>query len=178
MTALTHKQIKGDVIMNGSNHALRALRGGLLLVIATLISISSEAGDAGAGEINTGYFGNVAIEGYDSVAYFKEGKAVKGSPEYSYEWFGAEWHFSRPEHRALFKENPLAYSPQYGGLCADGVSYGGMTVNIDPEAFSIIDGKLYLNADQPSREDLESSPSRIKSADAKWPKVKKRFTGN
>ena len=164
--------------MNESSNTLYALAGALLLAIATLVSTSSNAGEVGAGEVNTGYFWNVAIECYDTVAYFKEGKAVKGSPEYSYEWFGAEWYFSRPEYRALFKENPLAYSPQYGGLCADGVSYGGMTVNIDPEAFSIIDGKLYLNADQPSREDLESSPSRIKSADAKWPKVKKRFTGN
>ena len=164
--------------MNETSNTLCALAGALLLAIATLVSTSSNAGEVGAGEVNTGYFGNVAIEGYDTVAYFKEGKAVKGNPEYSYEWFGAEWYFSRPEHRALFKENPLAYSPQYGGLCADGMSYGGMTVNIDPEAFSVIDGKLYLNADQSSREDLESSTSRIESADANWPTVKKRFTGN
>lgn len=164
--------------MNESRNTFYALGGALLLSMATLTSTFSEAGEATAGEINTGYFGNVAIEGYDTVAYFEEGRAVRGSADYSYEWFGAEWHFSKPEHRALFKENPLAYSPQYGGLCADGVSYGGMTANIDPEAFSIIDGKLYLNADMAAKEELDNDPSRIESAETNWPKVKKRFTGN
>jgi YHS domain-containing protein len=159
--------------MNIPNHTLGALSGAVVLSLAALVSAPSWAG-----EINTGYFGNVAIKGYDTVAYFERGKAVKGNPEYSYEWFGVEWHFSSPEYRALFKENPLAYSPQYGGLCADGVSYGGMTANIDPEAFSIIDGKLYLNADRAAKEELDNDPARIESAEVNWPKVKQRFTGN
>jgi YHS domain-containing protein len=164
--------------MNKPNNTHGALTGAVLLSMAALVSAPSWAGELKAGEMNTGYFGNVAIKGYDTVAYFEQGKAIKGDPDYSYEWFGAKWHFSNPEYRALFKENPLAYSPQYGGLCADGVSYGGMTVNIDPEAFSIIDGKLYLNADLAAKEELENDPSRIESAEANWPKVKKRFTKN
>lgn len=162
--------------MNGSRNRLHAL--GAAILLSALTTASSQAGEANAGEINTGYFGNVAIKGYDTVAYFEEGRAVKGSPDYSYEWFGAEWRFSKPEHRALFEENPLAYSPQYGGLCADGVSYGGMTANIDPEAFSIIDGKLYLNADMGAKEELDNDPTRVESAEANWPKVRTRFKGN
>jgi hypothetical protein len=53
-----------------------------------------------------------------------------------------------------------------------------MTANIDPEAFSIIDGKLYLNADRAAKEELDNDPARIESAEANWPKVKQRFTGN
>ena len=74
---------------------------------------------ASAGEINTGYFGNVAIKGYDPVAYFTEDRAVKGSGNFSHTWLGADWNFSSEKHRKLFTENPVQYAPQYGGHCSD-----------------------------------------------------------
>lgn len=86
---------------------------------------------------------SVAIQGYDPVAYFTEARAMKGDPEIDYEWQGARWQFATPAHRALFAENPERYAPRYGGFCS-----GAMTVGrkapIDPEAWVIIEDKLYL----------------------------------
>ena len=74
-------------------------------------------GLVGAGEINTGYFGNVAIKGYDPVAYFTEQRAVKGAEGISHSWLGADWKFSSEKHKNLFSESPVKYAPQYGGFC-------------------------------------------------------------
>ncbi len=123
-----------------------------------------------AGEVNVGYFGNVAIKGYDPVAYFTEGKAVKGSPRYSQEWLGATWHFSGAKHRDLFAANPIAYAPQYGGYCAGGLAYGDKTVNIDPEAWRIIEGKLYLNYDHGVAAELEDIPGQLEKTEENWQK--------
>lgn len=135
-------------------------------------------GPAWGGEVNTGYFGNVAIKGYDPVAYFVEGRARKGSPDVAYSWLGAEWHFTSRENRTLFETNPISYAPQYGGYCADGVAYGALTANIDPEAFAIVDGKLYLNYDPLAKREIEEIPGQIDRADANWPDVQERFLGN
>lgn len=85
-----------------------------------------------------------AIGGYDPVAYFTGGQPVEGQPGITYEWKGAVWHFSSQENRALFAENPERYAPQFGGWCAYGWSQG-YPAKIDPEAWSIVGGKLYLN---------------------------------
>ena len=130
------------------------------------------AAPAGAGEVNTGYFGNIAIEGYDPVAYFTEKRAVKGTEDYAHDWLGATWLFAQPEHRDLFAADPISYAPQYGGLCADGVAFGQKSVNIDPRAFRIIDGKLYLNYDESAAVDLETSPGRLVEAETNWPKIR------
>ena len=74
----------------------------------TGIIVSLVAGPALAGEINTGYFGDVAIKGYDPVAYFTMSKAVKGSEKYSHRWLGATWHFSSPEHKKNFQVAPAS----------------------------------------------------------------------
>src|SRR4029079_12550798 len=80
--------------------------------------------------VNTGYFGGVAIMGYDTVAYFTEGKAVKGSDEFSYEWLGTPWHFASKKHQEMFISAPVKYAPQYGGYCAAEVAgSGSVTVN-------------------------------------------------
>jgi hypothetical protein len=125
-----------------------------------------------AGEINTGYFGNVAIKGYDPVAYFTENRAVQGSEDLTTEWLGATWQFSNTEHRDLFTGNPVQYAPQYGGLCSDGVAYGVTTTNIDPHAWRIIDGKLYLNYDPGAAAELEETPGQIAKAEKNWPKIR------
>jgi YHS domain-containing protein len=118
--------------------------------------------------VNTGYFGNVAIEGYDAVAYFTDHKATKGSEKYSYEWLGASWQFASDEHRQLFEADPISYAPQFGGLCAEGMAYDEMTVNIEPEAWQIIDGKLYITAGAHFGEDMGKIRTQ---AEAKWPAV-------
>lgn len=123
--------------------------------------------------VNTGYFGNVAIKGYDPVAYFTESKAIKGSKEFTYDWLGATWHFSSAENRDLFKSEPVKYSPQYGGHCADGVSFGTITTNIDPQAWRIIEGKLYLNYDPGAAAGLEEHPEKVTESQKHWPMVQK-----
>ena len=80
---------------------------------------------AGADGVNTGYFGNVAIKGYDPVAYFTEGRPTKGLPEFSYDWLGATWQFSNAGNRDAFASEPIRYAPQYGGFCALGTANRG-----------------------------------------------------
>lgn len=120
-----------------------------------------------AADYNTGYFGNVAIEGYDTVAYFTANKGVPGDPNITAEWGGATWWFASADHRDLFLANPDAYAPQFGGLCAEGVAFGEISANLSPEVFAIIDGKLYLNY-AVSWMDLEAN---IPVAQSKWEDV-------
>ena len=149
------------------------------LVAAALVLLATLAGQvssARAAEVNTGYFGNVAIMGYDTVAYFKMNDAVKGSEDLAFEWLGATWQFANAEHRQSFMANPIKYAPQYGGLCSLGVAYGEVTREIDPEAWSIIKGKLYLSYSKGGMGDFsEGADTMIARADAKWPKVKARL---
>jgi YHS domain-containing protein len=121
--------------------------------------------------VNTGYFGDVAIKGYDPVAYFTEERAVEGSPEYSYRWLGATWHFASAENRDMFQREPVKYAPQYGGHCADGVSFGTITTNIDPKAWRIIEGKLYLSYDPGAAEGFEKSATKLTESKKYWPDV-------
>src|SRR4051794_18955214 len=108
--------------------ALARAIGGLLLVSAL------GAGPAAAGgAVNTGYFGGVAIKGYDTVAYFTDGKAMKGSEEFAYDWLGTPWYFASAEHRDLFKGDPVKYAPQYGGYCTGGVAGGDAGGEGDPQ---------------------------------------------
>jgi hypothetical protein len=86
----------------------------------------------------------VALHGHDAVAYFKEGKPVKGRDAIVAEWMGVKWLFSKEEHRDLFVAEPEKYAPQFGGYCAWAVSHG-YVADIDPEAWSIVNGKLYVN---------------------------------
>ncbi len=116
----------------------------------------------------------VAIRGYDPVAYFTLGRPTKGSPTYAHAWKGATWHFATAEHRDLFKAAPEKYAPQYGGYCAYGVSYGAAPP-IDPEAWRIVEGKLYLNYSKSVQATWEKDiPGYIRKADANWPAVLKK----
>src|SRR4030095_16069374 len=85
-----------------------------------------------------------AIKGYDPVAYFKEGKPVKGNEKLSYNWNNAKWHFVSNENLDAFSKSPEKYAPQYGGYCAYGMSEGHKAPT-DPNAWTIVHGKLYLN---------------------------------
>lgn len=141
------------------------------------IAFVMEAPMAVAGDtVNTGYFGGVAISGYDTVAYFTEGRAVKGSEEFSYDWLGTPWHFASRKHRDMFISEPVKYAPQYGGYCAGEVAFDGVTVNIDPDAWRIIDNKLYLGYMKEFAADLEAHPDKwLPKAEANWPGVEAKL---
>ena len=151
-------------------------RGCRVVLVVTAAAFASSAPVSAGTAINTGYFGGVAIEGYDPVAYFTESRPVKGSDAFAYDWLGATWYFANAEHRELFTTQPVRYAPQYGGHCALGTAFGETTANIDPEAWSIVDGKLYLQYSQGAREGWEQDRAkRIAAADQKWPEIKARL---
>lgn len=111
----------------------------------------------------------LAIKGYDPVAYVTEGMAVPGLAENDFRWKGAVWRFATSEHKALFKLDPERYAPRYGGYCAYAVSQG-KTADIDPEAWTIVDNKLYLNLNKDVRGRWEKDRNAyIRQADMKWP---------
>ncbi|MFV7235040.1 YHS domain-containing (seleno)protein [Flavobacterium sp. ZB4R12] len=86
----------------------------------------------------------VALQGYDPVAYFKQGKAVKGKKELTASYEGITYNFSIPVNREYFLKNPLKYEPQFGGWCAYAMGDSGEKVEINPQTFKIVDEKLYL----------------------------------
>jgi YHS domain-containing protein len=115
----------------------------------------------------------VAIKGYDPVAYFTDSKPVKGSPNFTHQWNGATWQFASAEHRDEFAKSPEKYAPQYGGYCAYGVSQKH-TAPIDPEAWTVLDGKLYLNYSQGVKKTWSQDiPKYLQEADKNWPALHK-----
>ena len=113
----------------------------------------------------------VAIRGTDPVAYFTENRPVEGSKEFTAIHDGAEFRFASAENLAKFKANPEKYAPQYGGYCAWAVSQG-YTASTIPEAFTIVDGKLYLNYSLGVRAQWEADKeARIIQGDRNWPGV-------
>ena len=113
----------------------------------------------------------IAINGYDPVAYFTMKKPVEGSAEFSTKWKGATWHFSSAQNKAEFISTPRKFAPQYGGYCAFAVSYGSTATTV-PEAWSVVEGKLYLNNSLGVRSRWNTDiPGYIKKADANWPGV-------
>jgi YHS domain-containing protein len=112
-----------------------------------------------------------AIRGYDPVAYFTEQEPVEGSPDITYEYEGATWHFASAQNRDRFVAEPQAYAPRYGGYCAWAVSQG-YTAPIDPEAWKIVDGRLYLNYSREVQATWSQDiPGNIAKADENWPKL-------
>lgn len=113
----------------------------------------------------------IAIDGSDAVAYFTEGKPVRGSADHSVEWMGVTWHFASEANLETFMGNPKAYAPQYGGYCAWAVSEG-YTASTTPEAWKIVDGKLYLNYSRRIQRRWERDvPGNIARGNANWPAV-------
>lgn len=137
-----------------------------------LLAIVLHAPAAAAVEpVNTTFFGHLAIEGFDPVAYFTDGAPAKGSKEHQLEWRGATWRFVSAEHLAAFRAAPERYAPQYGGYCAWAVAHGD-TAGIDPAAWTILDGKLYLNySEDIQRKWARDVAGNIAAADANWPRL-------
>lgn len=113
----------------------------------------------------------IAVDGSDVVAYFKEDRPVAGDPGITFDYMGVTWRFSSVDNRDTFAADPLAYAPQYGGYCAYAVSQG-YTAPTVPEAWTVVDGKLYLNfSTSVRRRWLRDVPGHIAAADANWPSV-------
>lgn len=115
-----------------------------------------------------------ALRGFDAVAYFAAEGAVKGDAKYEYAWNGAKWLFSSEENMKKFQADPAAYAPQFGGYCSYAVSEG-YTADGDPEAWKIVDGKLYLNYNKQVKEKWEQNQTeRIQKGSSNWQEFKKK----
>ena len=115
--------------------------------------------------------GSLALSGYDPVAYFTVGKPTLGSANLEADWDGATWRFASEENKLAFLENPEKYAPQYGGYCAYAVSQGSTAAG-SPNAWSIVDDKLYVNINQAVRGlwNLRRT-HHINQANQNWPGV-------
>lgn len=112
----------------------------------------------------------VAIDGTDTVSYFTQGKPVPGSKNHAMDWNGSTWLFSSAENKATFAANPEKYAPKYGGYCAWAMSKGYVAPT-EPAAWTIVDGKLYLNYNLEVRDRWSQDiPTNIANADGFWPK--------
>jgi len=111
----------------------------------------------------------VAIQGYDPVAFFTDNKPVRGDAKFPVRHNGATYLFTSKEHRDTFKADPAKYEPAFGGYCAYGVSRGKL-VEIDVDAFQIVEGRLLLQYSKGVRKDFnEDSKGNLAKADANWP---------
>ena len=130
------------------------------------------AGSAAAVEpINSGKRGEVAIRGYDPVAYHLSGEPTAGDPAITGKWNDATWRFATAENRDAFLADPERYAPQFGGYCAWAVS-NGYTADIDPEAWVIVEDKLYLNySPRIQRKWSKDRAGNIAKANVAWPKL-------
>jgi len=111
----------------------------------------------------------VAIQGYDPVAFFTDSKPVKGKPELGLRRDGALYYFASKQHRDLFMSDPAKYEPVFGGYCAYGVSKGKL-VEIDVDAFQIVNGRLLLQYSKGVRDDFnKDTKGNLAKAEANWP---------
>ena len=154
--------------------ALR-LKAASILALALALAFFAASPGAALSPINRTIFGGVAIDGYDPVAYFTDGRPVEGSKTHTFVWNGATWRFASAARRDLFALEPLKYAPQYGGYCAWAVSQG-YTAGIDPEAWTVHDGRLFLNYDSSVQKKWALDiPGNVAQGDGNWPKL---LTGN
>ncbi len=148
--------------------------------IAALVALPAGAGDEKRMPINTAASlllfsaDNVAIMGYDTVAYFTEGQPTNGKKEFAFSWNDAQWRFANARNRDLFAAKPERYAPQFGGFCAASLTRGKVKVT-DPEAWAIVDGKLYLSSSKKFSRKFQQNPAEnIKKAEAAWAKSQKQ----
>ncbi|MEC7816011.1 MAG: YHS domain-containing (seleno)protein [Pseudomonadota bacterium] len=141
------------------------------LILLTLLSLFAFSTSAAEPPVYTGLLSNAGAGGYDTVAYFEEGKPVEGSSRFTTEHLGATWRFSSEENLNQFLANPERYVPAYGGYCAWAVSQGYLAKG-DPEHWSIRDGRLFLNYNRAVQTSwLENPDELIVKGDANWPNV-------
>jgi len=141
---------------------------GILMSFSLALLLLTVFGGIAAGESSAG---DAAIKGYDSVAYFKASKALKGNESFSFRWHNMTWYFINIENRDLFADNPEKYAPQYDGYCAWAMAEA-RKAQTDPEVWKIVGGKLYLNCSKTAYEKWSRDiPGNIKKADENWLKI-------
>ena len=146
---------------------IRRLLATLALCLAALAPAAAFAKDP----VYTGRFSSLAVDGHDPVAYFTQGKPVKGAKEFSTTYNGAEWRFSSADNLAAFVATPEKYAPQYGGYCAWAVSQN-YTARGNPNNWTIVDDKLFLNYNDEIQKRWEQDiPGHIEAANTNWPNV-------
>ncbi len=138
------------------------------IALSVAMAVSAFAGEFDVNKTITG----LALRGYDPVAYFTDGKPVKGDFSITTVHNDATYRFASEDHKKMFIADPEKYLPQYGGFCAYGLA-NGVKVDGDPDLWKIVDGKLYLNL-SPVVVDLwnKDVPGKIKEADGQWPALK------
>jgi len=157
--------------MSRNRTILRAVASGFGVALAAIALLYVTSARAAAPPVYTGIVKGVAVGGYDPVAYFTDGKPVKGSENFPAKYEGTTWRFVSAANRDAFLADPPQYAPQYGGYCAWAVSKG-YTAKGDPQAWTIHDGKLYLNYDKRVRATwAKNIPDNVKKGDANWPAV-------
>ena len=145
---------------------------GLIAITAFLANHSAvRAQQSAKPQVFAEFRSKLALDGYDPVAYFKSGKAMKGYADKAVMWNGATWHFASAENKAAFEASPQAYAPQFGGYCAWAVSEG-YTAKGDPNNWRIVDGKLYVNYNASVQRSWEKdAPGHIAKGEKNWPTV-------
>ena len=143
----------------------------VFLLILSVISFSACTKSEGVNQVNT-TSENVAIKGFDTVAYFTAQNAIEGNPRFEFVWNGAKWLFSNSENLEKFKANPEQFAPQFGGYCSYAVSKG-YTADGGPNAWKVVDGKLYLNYSPKVKEMWEAEQEqRINDGEKNWQEFK------
>ena len=141
------------------------------VVIVALLGVWSLAADGQNQPALNLASNGVAVKGYDVVAYATDGAATKGRAEFEYRWQGGIWRFANAANRDRFAADPARFAPQFGGYCSWAVSRG-YTADIDPDAWKIVDGKLYLNYSRRVQRMWEQDvPGNIAKGAANWPGV-------
>ena len=144
----------------------------ILLIVLLLFSLCSFSQKQNKRVLHFNLEQKLAIQGYDPVAYFKQGKAVKGKKEIAAMYDGVVYYFSMSVNKDYFLNSPSKFEPQYGGWCAFAMGDSNEKVSVNPETFKIIDGKLYLYYNAFFNNTLKSwnknEPTLKKKADANW----------
>ena len=149
----------------------RLVGGVLTIALATFLTMFAQGQPVS--RRNTDRSGLMA-RGYDVVAYLTEGKPVRGTAAFEHSWDGVRWRFSSAANRDAFAATPQKYAPQYGGFCAYAVSRN-YTADVDPEAWTVVDGRLFLNYSLSVRAAwLKERDANIAKGDANWPALSRK----
>ncbi len=135
------------------------------------IVIATPAAFADQDAVYTGRFNNLALQGYDPVAYFTVGEPTKGDKAYTTSYQGADFRFASAANLEIFLADPEAYAPQYGGYCAWAIADGKFAKG-DARHWAVVDGKLYLNYNKGVQKKWNADRAGfIEAADQKWPNI-------
>ena len=143
------------------------------LTIASALTATAltNVGAFAAAKIDTSRKDGVALDGYDPVAYFTEKMSKPGKPEFKASWNGVDWYFASAENMKAFTATPEKFAPQYGGFCAYAAAKGALAPG-DPNAWTVVDGKLYVNYSPAVKAEWSKDiPGYIGKADQNWPSL-------